>query len=378
MTPHPPTLSQSLSREANNFDLVRLIAACAFVWSATFVIRQTGSGDGVAAASDLDSVGSLGVYAFFLMSGLLVSASFERQRSASRFVALRFARVLPAAFGAALVALFVVGPILTPLTLHDYFAALVMKREGTLSIVFDHGNLMRAIGAPLWALTGLMLCYLLVLITGAFGLLSTRRRITLAVLITLVAFLMRTRLADLQSGWRVFPDSATGLAFAPELCFLLGMVLYGWRERISISGLIACGLLLVFLVFRDTAGAQILLYIAFVYGLLWVSVTPMLHGWRPRHDYSYAICLYGFMVQQCVAARLPGISPMLAVIVGAPFILALAVFSSRWIERPAMKWCRERIARNEARQRERRKTRELAYERTPLRASDPAVRWPPL
>jgi peptidoglycan/LPS O-acetylase OafA/YrhL len=217
-------------------------------------------------------------------------------------------------------------------------------------------------------------CYLLVLVMGMFGLLSTRWRSVVAVLIAVTVFSVRLRLPDLQIGWRDFTDKTGGYAFFPEPFFFLGMLLYGWRERITLSGLMACGLLLVFLVFRDTAGAQALFYIAFVYGLLWVSVTPMLRRWVPRHDYSYAIYLYGFMVQQCVAALAPRMPPMLSIVVSAPFIFVLAAFSSRWIEQPVMSWCRRRVARSEARQHERRNAPEAA----PMRAADLAVRWPPL
>ncbi|WP_227243949.1 acyltransferase family protein [Paraburkholderia caribensis] len=386
MTPHPQTLSGALARDANNFDLVRLVAACAVVYCNAYAIQQTGAGDAVAAALGFGGAGHLGVYAFFLISGLLVSASFERQRSVPRFVALRLARLLPAVVGASLVAIFVVGPIFTTLALHDYFASgatwrnldyfstLVMKRGWTLPGVFEHNRFGRDIGAPLWTLPLQVHCYLLVLVMGMVGLLSTRWRIVIAVLIAAAVLSVRVRLPDLQIGWRDFADKAGGYAFFPEPFFFLGMLLYGWRERIELSGLRACGLLLVFLVFRDTAGAQALFYIAFVYGLLWVSVTPMLRRWTPRHDYSYAIYLYGFMVQQGVAALAPSMPPMLSIVVSAPFILALAAFSSRWIERPAMRWVRARIARSEARQHERRNAPEPA----PMRAADLAVRWPPL
>jgi len=390
MTPHSQTLSHALARDANNFDLVRLIAACAVVYCHAYVIQTTDGGDRLTAALGFDGAGSLGVYAFFLLSGLLVSASFERQRSVPRFIALRLARLLPAVVGASLVAIFVVGPIFTTLALHDYltsgepwrnldyFSMLVMKRGWTLPGVFEHNRFVRDICAPLWTLPLEVHCYLLVLVTGMFGLVSTRWRSTIAVLIAVAAFSVRLRLPDLQIGWRDFSDKAGGYSFFPEPFFFLGMLLYGWRERINVSGLMACGLMLVFLVFRDTAGAQVLFYIAFVYGLLWVSVTPMLRRWVPRHDYSYAIYLYGFMVQQCVASLAPRMPPMLSILVSAPFILALAAFSSRWIERPVMHWCRARIARSEARQRERRQARETAYERPPMRAADLAVRWPPL
>lgn len=386
MTPHPQTLSDALARDANNFDLVRLVAACAVVYCNAYVIQQTDAGDGIAAALGFSGAGYLGVYAFFLMSGLLVSASFERQRSVPRFVALRLARLLPAVIGASLVAIFVIGPIFTTLALHDYFmsgatwrnldyfSTLVMKRGWTLPGVFEHNRFVREICAPLWTLPLQMHCYLLVLVMGMFGLLSTRWRSVVAVLIAVAVFLVRLRLPDLQIGWRDLTDKTGGYAFVPEPFFFLGMLLYGWRERINLSGLMACGLLLVFLVFRDTAGAQVLFYIAFVYGLLWVSVTPMLRRWVPRHDYSYAIYLYGFMIQQCVAALAPRMPPMLSIVVSAPFIFVLAAFSSRWIERPVMSWCRGRIARSEARQHERRNAPEAA----PMRAADLAVRWPPL
>jgi peptidoglycan/LPS O-acetylase OafA/YrhL len=386
MTPHPQTLSDALARDANNFDLVRLVAACAVVYCNAYVIQQTDAGDGIAAALGFGGAGYLGVYAFFLMSGLLVSASFERQRSVPRFVALRLARLLPAVIGASLVAIFVVGPIFTTLALHDYFmsgatwrnldyfSTLVMKRGWTLPGVFEHNRFVRDICAPLWTLPLQVYCYLLVLVMGMFGLLSTRWRSVVAVLIAVAVFSVRLRLPDLQIGWRDFTDKTGGYAFFPEPFFFLGMLLYGWRERITLSGLMACGLLLVFLVFRDTAGAQALFYIAFVYGLLWVSVTPMLRRWVPRHDYSYAIYLYGFMVQQCVAALAPRMPPMLSIVVSAPFIFVLAAFSSRWIEQPVMSWCRRRVARSEARQHERRNAPEAA----PMRAADLAVRWPPL
>ncbi|MPW17389.1 acyltransferase family protein [Paraburkholderia sp. CNPSo 3157] len=385
MTPHSSTLSRALARDANNFDLVRLVAACAVVYCHAYVIQRTDATDGVASALGFDGAGSLGVYAFFLLSGLLVSASFDRQRSVPRFIVLRLARLLPALVGASLAAIFVVGPIFTTLTLHDYFASgitwrnldyfstLVMKRGWTLPGVFEHNRFAHDVCAPLWTLPLEVRCYLLVLVTGVFGLLSTRKGSLIAVLLAAAAFSLRVNVAELHVGWRDFAEKAGGYSFFPEPFFFLGMLLYGWREHVNINGLAALGLMLVFLVFRDTAGAQALFYLAFVYGLLWVSATPSLRRWVPRHDYSYAIYLYGFMVQQCVAALAPRMPPMLSILVSAPFILACAALSSRWIERPAMNWCRARLARSAARKLERDATAESA----PTSAADLTVRWPP-
>ncbi len=387
MTPLPPTLSRALARDANNFDLVRLMAACAVVYCHAYTIQRPHAADGVTAALGFDGAGSLAVYAFFLLSGMLVSASFEHQRSVPRFVALRLARLLPALVGASLVAICIVGPIFTTLSLHEYFASvsiwrnvdyfstLALKRACTLPGVFDHDRFGHDICAPLSTLPLEVRCYLLVLVTGMLGLLSRPRRCVIAVLLCAIAFALRVDVADFHVGLRDFPDKAGGYSFFPEPFFFLGVLLYGWREHVRIDGFAALGLLLVFLVFRDTAGAQVLFYIAFVYGVLWIGTTPLLRNWVPRRDYSYAIYLYGFMVQQCVAAVAPAMPPMLSVVVSAPFVLAAAAFSSRWIERPAMAWCRARIARSTARQLERRK-REARDGST--QTAHLSVRWPPL
>ena len=102
---------------------------------------------------------------------------------------------------------------------------------------------------------------------------------------------------------------------------------------------------MVFLVFRDTAGAQPLFYLAFVYGVLWIGTTPLLRRFVPRNDYSYGIYLYGFMMQQCVANIAPHLNHQTAVLVAAPFILLCAALSWRYVERPVLVWCRRRLAR---------------------------------
>jgi peptidoglycan/LPS O-acetylase OafA/YrhL len=101
---------------------------------------------------------------------------------------------------------------------------------------------------------------------------------------------------------------------------------------------------MVFLVFRDMAGAQPLFYLAFVYGVLWVGTTPLLRRFVPRHDYSYGIYLYGFMVQQCVANIAPQLSHVMSLLVAAPLILGCAALSWHFVERPVLTWCRGRLA----------------------------------
>jgi peptidoglycan/LPS O-acetylase OafA/YrhL len=351
-------LSHALSRNGNNFDLVRLLAAISVVYGHSYILQlPDGTTDWVGGALGFDGFASLGVYAFFLLSGMLVTASFERQRSAPRFVALRIARICPAVAAGSLMTIFVIGPLFTTLPLREYFASgmtwanldnfstIVLKAGWILPGVFEHNRFVNDVCAPLWTLPIEVRCYLIVLVTGLAGLLSNRWGVVLAAALGLAAFVVKLHLPHLQVGLRDVFDRAGGYSFWPEPFFLIGMLLYGWRERIEIDGLAALGLVMVFLVFRDTAGAQPLFYLAFVYGVLWVGTTPLLRHFVPRNDYSYGIYLYGFMMQQCVASIAPHLNHQMATLIAAPFILLCATLSWRYVERPVLVWCRRRLAR---------------------------------
>ena len=365
---HP--LSHALSRNGNNFDLVRLVAAVAVVYGHSYLLQAPdGSSDWVHNALGFDGFGALGVYAFFLLSGMLVTASFDRQRSAPRFAVLRIARLWPAVALGSLVTVFIVGPLFTTLPLREYFSSgmtwsnldnfstIVMNTGWALPGVFEHNRFPVDVSSPLWTLPLQVRCYLIVLAAGMLGLLSSPRGALLAAALGIAAFVLRVHLPPhltphslplVQIGLRDFSETPGGYSFWPEPFFMLGVLLYGLRERIDIHGLMALALTMVFLVFRDTAGAQPLFYLAFVYGVLWVGTTPLLRRFVPRHDYSYGIYVYGFMVQQCVANIAPQLSHVTAVLIAAPLIVLCAALSWHCVERPVLMWCRARLARPRA------------------------------
>ena len=352
-------LSHALSRNENNFGLVRLLAAIAVVYGYSYLLQQPdGSADWVQSALGFDGLIALGIYAFFLLSGMLVTASFDRQRSAPRFAVLRIARIWPAVAVGSLATVFVIGPLFTTLPLREYFASgvtwanldnfstLVLNGTWVVPGVFEHNRWLNEVSAPLWTLPLAVRCYLIVLFTGLVGLLSNRWGVVLAAALGLAAFVVRVHLVPhLHIELRDFSAKTPGYSFWPEPFFFIGMLLYGWREDIELHGLAALGLVMVFLVFRDTAAAQPLFYLAFVYGVLWIGTTPLLRRSTPRNDYSYGIYLYGFMMQQCVASLAPRLSHQTATLVAAPFILLCAVLSWRFVERPVLVWCHRRLAR---------------------------------
>ncbi|MDR3098930.1 MAG: acyltransferase [Paraburkholderia sp.] len=355
-------LSSALSRERNNFDLVRLIAAAAVVYAHSFVLQPPdGHTDLITALLGFDYSGSLGVFAFFLLSGLLVTASFDRQRSATRFVILRTARIWPAVAVASLVAIFVIGPLLTTLPFRQYFASgitwgnldsfavIVLGKPVQLPGVFATNHAPNAIFAPLWTLPIEVRYYIVVLVTGMLGLLKSPRGMLVAVLIGMVPFLVHPHLAphfhltlrDLANK----PGGPNGYAYFPEPVFMTGMLLYALRKRVHIGGWAALALFAAYFGLRGTPLAQPMFYVAFAYGVLWVGTTPLLHRFAPRNDYSFGIYIYGFAIQQVVAHFGPHLDHLSALLISAPGVFACAFVSWHCVEKPALDWTRRRLAK---------------------------------
>jgi peptidoglycan/LPS O-acetylase OafA/YrhL len=367
------SLSNALSRERNNFDLVRLLAASAVVYAHSFVLQPPdGHIDLVTALLGFDYSGSLAVFAFFLLSGLLVTASFDRQRSAMRFVILRASRIWPAVAAASLVAIFIIGPLLTTLPLPQYFASrltwgnldsfsvILLGKHMQLPGVFETNHAPNAIFAPLWTLPIEVRYYFVVLVTGMLGLLRSLRGMLVAVLIGMVPFLVYPHfephfhlgLRDLANK----PGGPNGYAFFPEPVFMTGMLLYAFRDRVDINGWAALALCGVYLGLRGTMFAQPVFYVAFAYGVLWIGTTPLLHRFAPRNDYSFGIYIYGFAIQQVVSHFGPQLDHLSALLIAAPGVFVCAFLSWHCVEKPAILWTRRRLS----------KARSVAKESAPM------------
>lgn len=350
-------LSHALSRERNNFDLVRLIAAMAVAYGHAFVLQlPDGHKDVVTTVLGYDYSGSLGVFAFFLLSGILVTASFDRQRSPARFIALRSARLWPAvAFGSCFV-VFVLGPVFTTWPLRDYFSSnatwsnldslstILFSQRWRLPGVFDHNHFGNSICEPLWTLCVEVRYYFVVLLAGMLGLLRSRRGMIFAVLLGVIPWVVRPHLyPHIEIAFRDLAFKPGGYAFFPEPVFMTGMLLYAFRDRVHISGWTAAALFCSWLALRGTGLAQLIFYGALAYAVLWVGTTPPLHRFVPRNDYSFGIYLFGFPVQQSISHFAPTLDPLVALAIAAPFIFALAFISWHCVEKPALDWARRRL-----------------------------------
>src|ERR1700712_2662362 len=100
-------------RRENNFDTLRILASIAVLVSHSFPLSY--------AADPLDplerishrqsSLGGLSVAVFFIISGYLITHSFQRSRSVKAFLIARSLRLFPALVAVSCILAFVIGPL---------------------------------------------------------------------------------------------------------------------------------------------------------------------------------------------------------------------------------------------------------------------------
>lgn len=349
-------LSQTLVRGNNNFDLVRLMAALTVMLGHSYGLQAVGK-EPMLWFTFRESFGSLAVYAFFMISGMLVSASYANQSSVRRFVALRMLRIWPGAMACAVFIVLVVGPIFSglptfaflfdPQTLRWLFhnALLIDPVGGPLPQLFEVNRFRSLVNATVWTLPVELKCYVIVLVAGLFGCIDSRRRTLAVVALVGVAFAIFAHHPPKFVALHDFFILPIAYSFYPVPFFLLGMVLYAFRDRVVIHWIPAFVLLVAYVMLRHSRFGPVLLYPAFAYGVLWLGYTPTLRRIMPKYDYSYGIYLYGFVVQQALSGLYPTMNNYLSLLFAVPITVMLAALSWHLVERPCMATMRRRRAR---------------------------------
>ena len=335
----------------NNFDGLRLIAAASVIFSHAFLLSE-GKQDNeplMLPTGGQAILGIAGVFVFFVISGFLVTQSFETTGSPLRFAAKRALRIYPGYVVCILLCTVALGPLVTTLPLGDYLARpgtwdfllsnLAMNVEhnalpGVRFTAFDAGTIL---DGPLWSLPCELAMYLLVLALGSLRLLR------LAVLLPLLApglarLVFDDWARDHLGGFglmRFIGDTSWLLAF-----FVAGMILYKLQRTRLFDGRIAL-LALAALIASVPLGRFILLCaLAGAYLVIYLALHPRLPAVPAARfgDLSYGLYIYGWPVEQTL---LHATHASLAWWQLFPLALAItagiAFLSWRLVEQPALR-----------------------------------------
>jgi peptidoglycan/LPS O-acetylase OafA/YrhL len=348
----------------NNLPMLRMLLALAVVVTHAHVVLKGevwGEDPLAVLTNDQITAGTAAVAGFFILSGYLVTQSWDLGRGFLDYMRKRLVRIYPGYLVAAGLGFLVIGPLGTagagaPLgEWGRYFGEVdwgqallqwVTLGEPYLGNTFVTEPIAGCINASLWSIRHEFACYLLVPLLGATGLLASR-----AGLLRLFAGVYGLYAAQEFLKWQVIPTGVLGGWFNEGMLlmllsnFLAGVVVYRWRDRILRSRTLFLGCVALLLGamqwwrgfgwLMPTVGAYLLFYVAFSRS---VSTHALYERWI-KDDLSYGLYLYHWPVQMLLVRFL---APWLDFwsLFGASlvFSLVLARLSWRWIESPALRW----------------------------------------
>lgn len=325
-------LADILPREANNLDLIRIIAAAMVIFGHAYaLVPVEGQSDPLVRWLGFDATGSLAVKVFFLLSGLVVTNSLLEKRQPLQFLIARFFRLWPALAVTVLLCALVLGPLLTSLPLGEYFLHpetgkyiyrnLVFRVRFPLPGVFQD-NALTAVNGSLWTIPHEVKAYLGLLVLYLLGLFRHRWLPVMA----LAAILAVPLLFPQES-----PEVSRLLA-----CFAIGAIMAFWKRHLVINGWVVLALWLLFALFRHAPINFYLFYLALFISLLFVASQSWMLRLRPRSDLSYGIYLWGFPVQQVMAQFFAAQGILFNQLASVAVCLVLAFCSWHLVEKPAM------------------------------------------
>jgi peptidoglycan/LPS O-acetylase OafA/YrhL len=343
----PSSLLEKFNSRSNNLNALRLLLATMVMASHAFSVSY-----GTVAGEPLkrmtvgqETFGSLAVDLFFLISGMLVTASWFRSHSMSDYLRRRVLRIYPGfivalAFSATVAAFFSSG-----------YRSHVLGDRGWARVFFSDSLTLDKISmywpsvygsnpwpgdanSPLWSVQKEFICYLLVATIGMFCFLG-RRWWIFAVWTATYALYIRHLLHAVPNWSDLQGNPTDGLADRFLSYFLAGVLVWLFRDKVRLT---AWGAAISFIVLCVSARFVPAFSIAFVaagsYLVLWAGTKRPLGftRWTQGTDISYGVYLYGWPVQEAIstvpALRSAGVNLLIAV----PLTWALAFVSWHLVE----------------------------------------------
>lgn len=336
------------NRQINSFDVLRLFAAVLVVYGHAYPLTGNASPH-----FGGNSVQSIGVKIFFVISGYLIMGSWQRDPSAGRFAARRALRIMPGLAVVVLLSALVIGPLATQLPLGDYFASpglrnyfsnIALYIRYQLPGVFTNNVYPSAVNGSLWSLPAEVAMYVIgpvAWVLGSVFLKSTKWGVALVTLMLMLLSAYFVRIQPIDPPLVIYGSSLISfLDTAPY--FLLGAVYALFHLERFLQNFVALSVWFAFS-FLQVNGLvfEILLYLILPYVILTLGLASSgIAKWLSKYgDISYGVYLYGFPIQQLMSMyisrenQLPWINFSLAL----PLVLVLATLSWRLVEHPFLR-----------------------------------------
>lgn len=334
-------LSNILEPGKNNFNLIQLALAYLVVWNHSCAISPADGSFGSPILSGIE------VPSFAFLLALLYSNSLDKNGSLLRGLIRPFFRLYMNFVFAILFAAIIIAPFLFVDTPLDYFSNLstplhYIRNNLLLNLQFEIPNtLVKArnnygINGAIWMVPLFLGYYLWIASWFSFSL--PQRVLQRTTIVTIFAFLLLFHLKkDFLPNLTKFND----FAFITTLSFLIGCLVYVYKDKIILTTKKIFGIFFLFIIFKDTQLHDIV-RILFVLGLLlYVGKSQIIQTiYRPTPAFKFiklkismGIFLYSFPIQQTIAYYFPKSGPAWNFAFSSILVTLVAILSSLTIER---------------------------------------------
>jgi peptidoglycan/LPS O-acetylase OafA/YrhL len=317
----------------NNFDLIRLLSAIMVIFTHSFQVTT-----GTLTSEPLYLItngqitfGRLAVAIFFMISGYLITQSYERSSNLSTYFKARFLRIFPGLIVAILLTIVFCSLISSS---KDYWNQketytyirniFLLAPQQEIPGVFEKNNLKSVINGPLWSLQYEFLCYIIVAFLGRFKLLNTKF-IFAFYFLTFFAYLFLPRLHE--------NNAAEIVQY-----FFGGSLLY--LSKFKLKSSIILYLPILALLFISIQFGFFKSWLALIGTILIIELgkSKNIINLEKIGDFSYGLYIYSFPIQQTVAQFLPEISWYVNFVISLTLTFAISAFSWHFVEKKALRY----------------------------------------
>ena len=299
-----------LGGHATGFDYLRIgLAMSVVIWHSL----ETSYADGTSVRVWYQArcVVSLILPMFFALSGFLICGSLIRTKSVLVFLTHRALRLVPALFVEIILSALILGVLLSTFPhevyfqskqFYQYFLNIVGDIHFFLPGVFLTNPVPGIVNKSLWTIPYELECYISVVVIFVLGL--AKRRLLFTGLVVLGIFANQL-LIDFQQSPMLQNIGPPGrlLLFS----FLTGLLLFLWRDRVSLSRIgLGCALV-ASLLLLSSPYTMLLAAIPVAYLTAWLGMTtPKRIPLLMQGDYSYGLYLFAYPLQQTYSYLFPG------------------------------------------------------------------------
>ena len=340
--------------KTNNFDFIRLLAASLVVFSHSYYLLATAQRP-LSESEPLTfltggqmTCGNLGVWIFFAISGYLITQSLLRSTSYATYFTKRSLRIFPALIVDIFIAALVWGPLVTTLSLAEYFSSYGTYRYllnvnlyrivYELPGVFTDNPLPNFVNGSLWTLPYEFTCYVGVVLLNILFILRNRYVYAAFYFLGLIAWAI-----IYQTKYFTFVIPILGLPIQHltlSIYFGTGALFFLFRDKIPLRFSLSVALLAIWSLGFYLNMGVVFSYFCLPYITFWFAFEPKikLHGVARLGDFSYGLYIYSWTVQQTIIHFLGAdISWLLMCFLSFSFTTPLAMFSWFVIEKRALR-----------------------------------------